>query len=127
MCIFQIVGLENGGPATGHTVFRPDAQGHAVQQSGWVAGISEDSPQHLAGHIGRRGFVPAVLIDSLIQQLPHGDGVKRIIGGLDDLQPLLMGLGIAEKGSEGVAEEKAHREPGGIGGEPQDVEVHVGI
>ena len=127
MCIFQVVCLENGGPATGHAVFCPDTQYHAIEQSGRIVGIGEDGAQHLTSHIGRRGLVTAVLIDGLVQQLPHGDGVKFIISGLDDLQPLLMGLCIAEKGPKAVAQEKAHRETGCIGGESQNIEFHIGV
>ena len=87
----------------------------AIEQRGRVAGIIENGPQHLTGHIGDRSLVTAVLIHRLIQQLPKRDGVELVIGRSDNLQPLLMGPGIAQEGPEAVAEEKADGETGGIG------------
>ena len=38
-----------------------------------------------------------------------------------------MGLNVLQEASKGIAEEKTNRQPGGIGGKTQNVEIHIGI
>ena len=123
----QIVRLQDGRPAPGDLPLRPDPQGYAVEQGGGIGGVVQNRPQHLPRQVRGRGLIPGVLVHRFAKQPPNRQPFKLVIGGTDDLQAVIMGLDIFQKGAEGIAQEEPHRQPGGVGGKAQDIELHLRV
>ena len=127
MGILQITRLEDGRPAPGDFPLGAYAQRRAVEQRGRIARIGEYGANHLAGKFGSGNFIAGVLVHRFAEQFPEREPFKLVKTGPDDLQSLLMRLGIAQKAAKCIAQEEAHREAAGVGREAENVKIHPGV
>ena len=128
--IAAVIGFEDGRLAPGDVLLGADAQLDAVQQGGGVGGVVQDRQQQVACQaLGRLGGPGAGggFADRLKGHAPDGQQCVPGVRGADDVQPLVMAGEVLRQIAEAVLPEKAHRQAGGIGGKPQNVEPGAGI
>ena len=125
--ISQKIGFQDCRFSAADLMFGPQPNLRLDKQFRRIGRVHQHGPHQRAHQRLRRLFVPAVGIGRFPQQRPDGQSLPFVESRADDLQPLLVPVQICGKAAEGVLQEKAHGQPGGVGRDSQNIKAIVGV